>query len=320
MNVSAIAEHLALDARQLIFVIATPFFVATAAYEYLRLRHDPTRTNWAEANRNFMLGAGYQVTELLFAGVIAFPVSDFAYAHRLFALDRNVWTALAAFVGTDLCFYFMHRAAHRVRWFWAAHVVHHSSERMNFSTAMRQNATNIFNGNWLFFVPLAWLGLPPDWLGIALALSLVYQFFVHTTLIGKLHPAIEYVFNTPNHHRTHHGKNAGYLDRNYAGVLIVWDRLFGTFVEKDESEVIEYGITRPVKSDNLLVLWTHEYVDMFRDMLKPGPLVDRLMHLWMPPEWQRSLTSSPAAGHGATRPAAGHGATSEGASGAGRAT
>ena len=284
---NAFAPWLALDERQLIFVIATPVFIAVAVWEYLRIRHDPTRMDVPEALRNFALGAGYQLTELLFAGLIAFPVYAFLYHHRLLDLELNWATGLLTFLGVDFCFYWMHRSSHRIRWFWAAHVVHHSSERMNFSTAMRQNATNIFNGMWLFYVPLALIGFNPVWIGVAYALSLVYQFFIHTTLVGKLPGWVETVFNTPSHHRVHHGRNPGYIDRNYGGTLIVWDRLFGTFVAEDEQSPPDYGITRPVHSRNLLVLWTHEYVDLFRAMARPGGLKARLKHLWKPPEWDR---------------------------------
>ena len=284
---NALAPWLALDERQLIFVVATPVFIAVTLWEYLRIRHDPTRMDVPEALRNFALGAGYQMTELLFAGLIAFPVYAFLYHHRLLDLKLNWATGLLTFVGVDFCFYWMHRSSHRIRWFWAAHVVHHSSERMNFSTAMRQNATNIFNGMWLFYVPLALIGFNPVWIGVAYALSLVYQFFIHTTLVGKLPGWVETVFNTPSHHRVHHGRNPGYIDRNYGGTLIVWDRLFGTFVAEDEQAPPDYGITRPIHSRNLLVLWTHEYVDLFRAMARPGGLQARLKHLWKPPEWDR---------------------------------
>ncbi|WP_421843437.1 sterol desaturase family protein [Marinobacter algicola] len=284
---NALAPWLALDERQLIFVVATPVFIAVTVWEYLRIRHDPTRMDVPEALRNFALGAGYQLTELLFAGLIAFPVYAFLYHHRLLDLELNWATGLLTFLGVDFCFYWMHRSSHRIRWFWAAHVVHHSSERMNFSTAMRQNATNIFNGMWLFYVPLALIGFNPVWIGVAYALSLVYQFFIHTTLVGKLPGWVETVFNTPSHHRVHHGRNPGYIDRNYGGTLIVWDRLFGTFVAENEQAPPEYGITRPVHSRNLLVLWTHEYVDLFRAMARPGGLQSRLKHLWKPPEWDR---------------------------------
>lgn len=284
---ATVAPWLALDERQLIFVIATPFFIGVALWEYLRIRNDSHLMDTREAVRNFMLGAGYQVTELLFAGIISFPVFALAYHHRLLDIELNWATGALLWILTDFCFYWFHRASHRVRWLWCAHVTHHSSERMNFSTAMRQNATNIFNGGWLFYVPLALIGFNPVWIGICYALSLVYQFFIHTTLVTKLHPAIEFVFNTPNHHRVHHASNPGYIDTNYGGVFIIFDRLFGTFVVERGDQPITYGITRPVHTNNLLVSWTHEYVDMFRDMCMTGGLMERVKHLWMPPEWKR---------------------------------
>jgi sterol desaturase/sphingolipid hydroxylase (fatty acid hydroxylase superfamily) len=286
-----LAPWLALDERQLIFMIATPVFIAVAVWEYFRIRHNPAKMDLREAIRNFALGAGYQTTELLFAGLIAFPVYALCHHFRLMDLELNALTVALTFIGVDFCFYWMHRCSHRVRWFWAAHVVHHSSERMNFSTAMRQNATNIFNGNWLFYLPLALIGFNPVWIGVAYALSLVYQFFIHTTVIDRLPGPVELVFNTPSHHRVHHGRNPGYIDRNYGGILIIWDRLFDSFVAEDEQAPPEYGITTPVPSNNLLVLWTHEYRDMFRDMARPGPLAQRLKHLWKPPEWQRQGSS-----------------------------
>lgn len=284
----SLPSWLALDARQLVFVIATPFFIGVFAWEYLKIRHDPAKVNIGESLRNFLLGAGYQTSELLFAGLISFPVYALAWHHRLFTIPSNWLTALVLFVLVDLVFYWFHRSSHRARWMWAAHVTHHSSTRMNFSTAMRQNATNIFNGGWLFYVPLAWLGFNPVWIGVCYALSLVYQFFIHTTLIDKLPAPIEFVFNTPSHHRVHHGRNPGYIDTNYGGVFIVFDRLFGSFTP--ETIAPEYGITRPIDSHNLLVLWCHEYMALLRDMARKGPLLQRLKHLWMPPDWQRNTT------------------------------
>lgn len=299
----ALPAWLAMDERQLVFMLATPVFIGVFAWEYLKIRHDPRLVNGRESVRNFMLGAGYQTTELLFAGLIAFPVYALAYHHRLWDIPLTPLTAVLLWVLTDLCFYWMHRSSHRVRWLWAAHVTHHSSERMNFSTAMRQNATNIFNGGWLFYVPLALLGFNPVWIGVCYALSLVYQFFIHTTLVGRLHPGIEYVFNTPNHHRVHHGRNPAYIDTNYGGVFIIFDRLFGTFATERADQPIEYGITRPIGGDGLLVSWLHEYRDMFSDMARSGPLSQRLRHLWMPPDWERegSEDSSVDARPGETR-------------------
>ncbi len=283
----ALSPWLALDERQLIFVFATPVFLLVAGWEYRKIRHDHQRMNTGEAIRNFALGAGYQITELLFAGILAFPVYAWLYHHRLMDLELNWLTGVLTFVGVEFCFYWMHRCGHRMRWFWAAHVVHHSSQRMNFSTAMRQNATNIFNGNWIFYLPLALIGFNPVWIGVAYALSLVYQFFIHTTLVGRLPRGIELIFNTPSHHRVHHGRNPGYIDRNYGGVLILWDRLFGTFVDEDTQNPPEYGITTAIPDNRLITLWTHEYVDLFRDMARSKSWLERLRRLWHPPEWRR---------------------------------
>jgi sterol desaturase/sphingolipid hydroxylase (fatty acid hydroxylase superfamily) len=292
--IDLLPSWLAMDERQLVFMLATPVFIGVFAWEYLKLRHDPTLVDGAESVRNFMLGAGYQTTELLFAGLIAFPVYALAYYYRLWDIPLTPLTGLLLWLLTDFCFYWMHRSSHRVRWLWAAHVTHHSSERMNFSTAMRQNATNIFNGGWLFYVPLALLGFNPVWIGVCYALSLVYQFFIHTTLVGRLHPVIEFLFNTPNHHRVHHGRNTAYIDTNYGGVFILFDRLFGTFTQERADQPIEYGITRPVDGDGLLISWLHEYRDLFRDMARSGPLLQRLQHLWRPPEWERDSANKEA--------------------------
>lgn len=285
---ASIAPWLALDARQLIFVLATPMFVGVTVWEYRRIRHDSRLTDLPEAVHNFLLGAGYQFSELLFAGVISFPLFALAYRHRFFDIEWSPLVGVVLYIAVDFAFWVYHLAAHRVRWFWCAHVTHHSSERMNFSTAMRQNATNVFNGGWLFYVPLALLGFNPVWIGVCFALNLVYQFFIHSTLVPKLHPLIEFVFNTPSHHRAHHGRNPGYIDRNCGGTLIVWDRLFGTFVEESANEPPEYGIVNQIHTDSLLVSWFHEYADLFRDIARPGPMRQRLRHLWMPPEWRRA--------------------------------
>lgn len=285
-----IASWLALDARQLIFVIATPVFIGVTLWEYYRIRHDSRLMDPREAIQNFMLGAGYQLSELVFAGVIAFPVYALAYRHRLFDITWSWLVGIVLYVAVDFAYYFYHLASHRIRWFWCAHVTHHSSERLNFSTAMRQNATNIFNGGWLVYVPLALLGFNPVWIGMCFALNLVYQFFIHSTLVPKLHPATEFIFNTPSHHRAHHGRNPRYIDRNYGGTLIVWDRLFGTFVEESKDELPEYGIVNQVHTRSLLVSWLHEYRDLLRDIARPGPFFQRIRHLWKAPEWTRSST------------------------------
>ncbi|WP_308447582.1 sterol desaturase family protein [Chitinimonas viridis] len=181
----------------------------------------------------------------------------------------------------DFLYYFFHRASHRVRWLWASHVAHHSSERLNLSTAFRQSLTYPISGMWLFWLPMAWLGYSPDLVILVVGLNLAYQFFVHTEAIGRL-GWLEQVFNTPSNHRVHHARNPQYIDRNYAGVLVIWDRLFGSYVPEDEAP--RYGIVRQIQSHNPLRLTFHEWGDMFRDAWRTRDH----RHFWKPPEWAES--------------------------------
>lgn len=205
------------------------------------------------------------------------------HRYRLFDWPDGAATLAALFLAQDFCYYWFHRASHRVRWLWAAHVTHHSSPRLNFSTAFRQSLTYPISGMWLFWLPLAWLGFDPHQIIAVVAINLAFQFFVHTQAIGRL-GFIEWVFNTPSHHRVHHARNAAYIDRNYAGVLIVWDRWFGTYVDEDPAQPCEYGIVHPIDSHNPLVLSFHEWQAMFADMLAQKSLRQRLVQLFGPPE------------------------------------
>jgi len=151
---------------------------------------------------------------------------------------------------------------------------------------MRQSLLYAVTGWWLFFMPMVLLGVPPAVVFVLYGCNLSYQFFIHTEAVGKLHPWIEYWFDTPSNHRVHHGRNPQYVDRNFGGVLIVFDRWFGTFAE--EREPVDYGLAvRQVRGRNLLVINFHEFVAMWRDVLRPGRMADRLKHLWKPPEWTR---------------------------------
>jgi sterol desaturase/sphingolipid hydroxylase (fatty acid hydroxylase superfamily) len=276
------------DWKQVFLVGMSPVFVLAFLLEFAveRQRGRSAKFHWREIWANLALGAGYQVAEavmwLAFTGAVFAAV----YRHRLFDIPVDGWTIVPIFVLVELCYYAFHRASHRVRWFWSAHVPHHTGEHMNFTTAMRQSLLNAFVGIYVFYLPPVWLGVPPAVVMFLLAVDLAYQYFVHTEVIGRLPRWYEYVFDTPSNHRVHHGRNARYIDRNYGGVLIVFDRWFGTYVEEDEP--VDYGITRQIRSHNPLVLNLHEFVDLWRDVLAPGPLWQRLRHLWMPPEWERS--------------------------------
>ncbi len=199
---------------------------------------------------------------------LAAPVVAWAHAHRVTTLPLDGATAFALlFVGQEFCYYGYHRAAHRVRWFWATHAVHHSSNELNLMAALRLGWTGRLAGTALFFAPLIWLGFPPAAVLATVTLNLLYQFWLHATWIPKLGP-LEWVLNTPSHHRVHHGSNAEYLDCNYGGVLIVFDRLFGTFVEERADLPPRYGLVKPLRSYNPVWIALHEWVAMGRDLMR----------------------------------------------------
>ncbi|MDT5147348.1 MAG: hypothetical protein QOC58_1993 [Mycobacterium sp.] len=197
-------------------------------------------------------------------------------------LSAGRWyTWVIALVGVDLLYYTYHRIAHRVRLIWATHQAHHSSEYYNFATALRQKWNN--SGEILMWTPLPLLGVPPWMVFLAFSVNLVYQFWIHTERIGKLPRPFEFVFNTPSHHRVHHGTDKPYIDKNYGGILILWDRLFGSF----QPEVFRphYGLTKPVDTFNIWTLQTREYVAIARDWHSASRLRDRLGYVLGPPGW-----------------------------------
>lgn len=197
-----------------------------------------------------------------------------------------------AFLAVDLAYYWSHRLSHVVNLLWAGHVVHHSSEEYNLAVALRQSSLHgLFT--WVFYVPLALAGIPPAVYVTCYALNLVYQFWIHTRAVGRLGRAAEWVMNTPSHHRVHHGRNPKYLDRNYAGVLIVWDRLFGTFQAEEEEPV--YGITSPLRSWNPLWANVHGFVDVAREMWRARAWGDAWMHAFGPPGWRPAAEGGRAA-------------------------
>lgn len=284
-----------IDWKQVILVGLTPIFIMAFLIEWRIARARRTseymarQFNWMDAFTNVSLGGAYQVFELLvhvlFVGAAVFWFWD----HRFFDIPINGWTLLPIFIGVEFCYYWFHRTSHSMRWFWSAHVVHHSGEQMNMTTAMRQSMLYPITGWWLFFMPLVILGVHPAVVFVLYACNLGYQFFIHTESVGKLHPWIEYVFDTPSNHRAHHGRNSQYIDKNYGGVIILFDRWFGTYEE--EQEQVNYGVAvRQPKSNNLLTLNFHEFIDMWKDVMKPGPLGQRLKHLWAPPDYVRPKT------------------------------
>jgi sterol desaturase/sphingolipid hydroxylase (fatty acid hydroxylase superfamily) len=216
---------------------------------------------------------------------VAFGAMVWLHQFALFDIGTAWWAWLLLFVAEDFCYYWYHRVHHEVRFFWAAHVNHHSSQHYNLSTALRQSWTTPFTGP-LFWLPLPLLGFEPWMILVQMAVSLLYQFWLHTEAIDRLGP-LEWVFNTPSHHRVHHGSNREYLDRNHGGILIIWDRLFGTF--EPERAPVDYGLTRNLTSHHPLVIAFHEWAAIGRDVagaLRAGSPGDAIRYLAGPPGWK----------------------------------
>ena len=272
------------DWKQVFLVGMTPLFLLAFMLEFVveRRRGHLQQFCWREIAANLTLGASYQIMEGLMWLLVTGAVFAWVYDHRLFTIPVNGWTILPIFVAVEACYYAFHRSSHRVRWFWAAHVPHHSGETMNFTTAMRQSVLNALVGTFVFYLPPVWLGVPPAVVMFCLAVNLAYQYFVHTEVIGRLPGWYEYVFDTPSNHRVHHGRNPEYIDKNYGGVLIIFDRWLGNY--EPERAPVDYGITQQVRSQHPVVLNLHELVDLLRDVLAPGPWLQRLAHLVMPPD------------------------------------
>jgi hypothetical protein len=208
-----------------------------------------------------------------------FPLTIYVVAHEqlaLFQIEPSWWVWLTAFVLYDFCYYWKHRLGHEMNILWAAHVVHHSSEEYNLTTALRQSSSSLFS--WIFYLPMALLGFDPILLITVGSLNLIYQFWVHTRHIPKL-GWYEWVFVTPSNHRVHHAQNQIYIDRNYGGVFIVWDRLFGSFQEELDSEPPIYGIRKALKSWNPLWANVHVYAQLCKDCWHANRWQDKLL-IW----------------------------------------
>ena len=269
---------------------AIPFFLATLVLEHwlvsrkvsasddeVKLAGFTTKDSFASLS----MGLGFLLVNAL---IKLLPFAGFAwlYQFRLFDIPVVWWSWILLLFAEDFCYYWFHRLHHEVRALWAAHVNHHSSTHYNLTTALRQSWTTPFTG-FIFWVPLPLLGFPIEMILIQKSISLLYQYWLHTELIGKL-GWFETVFNTPSHHRVHHGRNPLYLDRNHAGIFIIWDKLFGTF--EPEAQAVDYGLTKNIHTYNPLRIAFHEWHAMLRDAWNAKTWRGRFGYLLMPPGWR----------------------------------
>jgi len=264
--------------------LATPLFILLVIGEIVlgRLKAAKAFYEPGDTAASLLMGLGSTIAGVIFGGVVV-GASLWVYQHRLFTIPMTaVWAWIVLFLLEDMTYYWFHRISHERRFRWASHVNHHSSQHYNLSTALRQTWTGQPAGTWLLWLPLSLLGFPPAMVAIQKGISLVYQFWIHTETIGRLGPP-EAVLNSPSHHRVHHGSNRRYLDRNHGSILIVWDRLFGTFEPEDEPVV--YGLTKNVDSFNVGRIASHEYADILADVAASTGWAERLSYVVRGPGW-----------------------------------
>ena len=263
---------------------AVPFFILLIVIEMIwAKRRSPEKYEPKDTLTSLLFGVGSSVAGLLLGG-LAVGFALWAFEFRIATIPFVWWAWITCFVLDDFFYYIFHRAAHRVRWFWASHVNHHSSQHYNLSTALRQTWTGVISLSFIFRLPLVFIGFDPRMILFVGGVNLIYQFWIHTEAVNRLPKWFEAVMNTPSHHRVHHATNPRYLDRNYAGVFIIWDKMFGTFTSEVEDEQIRYGIVKQLGTFNLLYSVFHEWIGIARDLWS-APWKHKLDYLWRPPGW-----------------------------------
>ena len=276
-----------------LILYAIPFFIVTVIIEGLIIvKHTKKKYSIKDAVTSISTGLiGNVIIGSLLSKAITILAFTYVWQHyRIATIPFVWWSWLLIFFLEDFSYYWNHRVGHRSRLFWASHVVHHSSKKYNLSTALRQTWTGGFYG-FIFWIWLAFLGFHPLMILTQMSISLIYQYWIHTELINKMPRWFEAVFNTPSHHRVHHGNNPLYLDKNYAGILIIWDKLFGTFQPELEEEKVVYGLTTNIKTYNLLKIAFHEWIALFRDAFTAKTsFINKLKYFIKPPGWRHDGT------------------------------
>jgi sterol desaturase/sphingolipid hydroxylase (fatty acid hydroxylase superfamily) len=267
--------------------LATPFFILAVIAEIVAARFFRARAEYETRDTaiSLLMGLGSTIAGIPLGAAVAATVL-WAHEHRFWTIPLTaIWAWPALFLLEDLTYYWFHRLSHERRFWWAAHVNHHGSQHYNLSTALRQTWFSEVAGTWALWLPLSFLGFPPEMIATQKGISLIYQFWIHTETIRRLPAPIEWVFNTPSHHRVHHARNPRYLDRNYAGILIIWDRLFGTFEPESDDEPCRYGLVHNLGDFNLLRTAFHEWLSIGRDLLSVRNPRHVFGYLFGPPGW-----------------------------------
>lgn len=282
-------------------IYAIPFFLILIFIElYVNWKEQLHLYESKEALSSIGMGLGSLVINVLMKGI---AYAGYTYLHQFslfpslaptdaefFTMQWHLshwWVWVLLLFADDFTFYWHHRLSHEVRMLWAAHVNHHSSTTINFATALRQSwVEQLYKYFWWMWLPL--LGFHPLMMLMMMSVSLIYQYWPHTELIKKLPRWFEFIFNTPSHHRVHHASNIRYLDCNHGGILIIWDRLFGTFSEEQDSEKPIYGITKNINTYNLFKIALHEYQDLWHDVKAAPSFADKLKYIFYPPGWSAS--------------------------------
>ena len=267
---------------------AIPFFIVTVILEIiLTIKIKLDEYEFKDASTSILMGLGNVFIGLFTKGIVL-GVFLFLYQYRFFTIPFSWWSWLILLFTEDLCYYWFHRISHESRLFWASHVVHHSSQKYNLSTALRQTWSGSFY-SFVFWIPLLLIGFHPIMVMTQMAISLIYQYWIHTELIKKMPNWFEAIFNTPSHHRVHHATNPQYLDRNHAGIFIIWDKLFGTFEPEVEKPV--YGLVKNIETYNPIKIAFLEWVNMFRDFsFSKTSFLNKVKYLIKPPGWKHDGT------------------------------
>ncbi|UPS91180.1 sterol desaturase family protein [Bizionia sp. M204] len=274
-----------------IIVFAIPFFVLAMLLEmYVTTKQQIRTYETKDALSSIAMGLGNVFLNFLSKAIVLLVFFWIYDNFRLFTIPVAWWSFVLIFFADDFSYYWFHRISHESRLFWASHVVHHSSQKYNLSTALRQTWSGGFY-SFVFWLWMPLLGFHPAMILLQMSISLLYQFWIHTEAIDKMPKWFEAVFNTPSHHRVHHGSNPLYLDRNHAGILIIWDKLFGTFQPELKEERVIYGLVVNINTYNPVKIAFIEWRNMLKDVFfGRKSLKNRFLYLVKPPGWTHDGT------------------------------